>query len=661
MSSKFMRLSARRAWWWVFSILIAGPALVLALLGLRAMRSDRIEREKQWGDRQTQIARLADAAIQNAVDRVAAQLDRFNVDSSGLPASAAGEPTDLPIFVLDREDVLVFPLRRVYFGTINRQPEFLKLGEVRSPSEVQTIAEAQAMEAQHRDLEAIALYQHARRDPSLKDWADLALDRLAQTDAIHPSSILERLADPNRGRSEGYTPNGVPVAIVASSTVERVEAADRPRFAPLIQQTLASLRADFWWLEYEQRRAYDIELLRWLELAGVSGPPSADDHLAELGRAEQVIRRTGQRPGVAPQLEMEQEQHYLIVWSRVPRDSGAIGAVLSGSYLEVMFDHPLRPLFQGQPFSAVLRPADGAPLWKVLPGNAATWRTEQVHAVPGLKLEFTAPLEINTARDRWMWYGLVLLPIVLLVVGIFMTVRVVREEMALSQMQSKFIAAVSHELKSPITGIRLLMERIQDGRLQNPEVARDYHAAIGRETDRLETLVNRLLETQKLQSEARKYSFEPSSLEDLADNALRRLRPQAEAKGIRLASQTDEGIPDLPLDKAAIGDAIENLLDNAIKYSPSGTEVSLHIRSKENEAHLEVRDQGIGIEKGDLPRIFDPFYRGRRGDKESVKGTGLGLALVKAAAEAHGGVIDVTSAPDGGSRFTLRLPLGERS
>jgi two-component system phosphate regulon sensor histidine kinase PhoR len=337
-----------------------------------------------------------------------------------------------------------------------------------------------------------------------------------------------------------------------------------------------------------------------------------------------------------------------------------IGAALSESSFTGLLDDTLKPLFEGQPFFVALRHEDGAPLWNTLPGNATAWRTEPVSAVPGMRLDFTGPRESDTARDRWMWYGLILLPIVLLISGLAMTVRVVRQEMALNQMQSKFIAAVSHELKSPITGIRLLMERIEDGRLQTPEAAHNYYAAIGRETDRLETLVNRLLETQKLQSEARKYSFEPGSLEDLADKAVRRLRSQAEAKGIRLASQADAGVPDLPLDKAAMGDAIENLLDNAIKYSPAGTEVSLHIRSAENEAQLEVCDHGIGIEKGDLPHIFDPFYRGRRGDKESVKGTGLGLALVKAAVEAHGGIVDVSSTPERGSRFTLRLPLGER-
>lgn len=660
MSSKFIRFRARRAWWWVFSILIAGPALVLALLGLRAMRSDGIVRQQQWRDRQTQTARLADAAIQNAVDRIAAQLDRFNVDLAGLPTSASVEKTDLPVFVLDHENVVRFPLRRVYFGEIGRLPEFLRVPGSHVPSEAQGIAEAQAMEVRHRYPEAIALYEQARLDPALKDWADLALDRLVQGDATSRRSALERLSDPRRGRSEGYTPGGIPVAIVASSAVDRVEAGDRPRFAPLIQQTLASLRADYWWLDYEQRLAYDSELQHWLHLASAWVPLSTDEPLEKLARSEQAIRRAGEHGIGTPQLETENGQSFLIVWSRSPHNSGVIGAALSGSSFKGLLDEALTPLFEGQPFFVALRHDNGAPFWNTFPSNATAWRTEPVSAVPGLRLDFTGPRDSDTVRDRWMWYGLILLPILLLVSGLTMTVRVVRQEMALNRMQSKFIAAVSHELKSPITGIRLLMERIQDGRVQAPEAARDYYAAIGRETDRLETLVNRLLETQKLQSEARKYSFEPGSLEDLADNAVRRLRPQAEAKGIRLASQADAGVPNLPLDKAAIGDAIENLLDNAIKYSPAGTEVSLHIRSAANEAQVEVCDQGIGIEKRDLPRIFDPFYRGRRGDKESVKGTGLGLALVKAAVEAHGGIVDVSSTPERGSRFTLRLPLGVR-
>jgi signal transduction histidine kinase len=451
------------------------------------------------------------------------------------------------------------------------------------------------------------------------------------------------------------------VALVASSAVERVPPQHRSRFVPLLEQALGSLRKDLWWLNYEQRRVYDIELQRWLQVAGTSVSATNDVRLDTIARVEQSVRRASRYNREGARLETQDDAASLIVWSRAPRNFGAIGAALSGSGLQVFLDNTLRPLFQGQPFMAVLRGVDGRSLWNELPDGATPLRTEQLGALQGMQLEFTGPREPWMHRNRWMWYGFVLLPVVVLIVGLVMTVRLVGQEVALRQMQAKFIAAVSHELKSPITGIRLLMERISEGRLDTPGAAREYYTAVGRETDRLETLVNRLLEAQKIQSEGRNYDFELSSLGDLAGQAIQRLRPQAEAKGIQLAAQADLGLPDLPLDKAAIGDAIENLLDNAIKYSPSGTQVSIHILSADNEARVEVRDQGIGIEKVDLPRIFDPFYRGRRGDMESVKGTGLGLALVKAAAEAHGGAVDVSSVPDGGSRFTLRLPITERT
>lgn len=639
----------------MFSILIAGPALVLALFGLRAIRVDRIEREQQLREQQTQAARLADAAIANAVERMIAQLDRTDIDSLARTGRVSQEQSDFEVFVLEAGGVLSFPGRRIFFGEIGQRPEFFSIPPELSPASMRLVSDAQTMEAQQRKKEAIALYRRATLNPQLKDWAGLALDRLdEQSSAL---SGLQRIADPRRGRSEGYTPAGIPVAIVASSAVERVPPPHRFRFVPLLEQTLGSLRKDLWWLSYEQRRVYDAELRRWLQVAGASVSATNDVSLDTIACAEQSVRRASRYSREGARLETQNGAASLIAWSRAPRNFGVIGAALSGSGLQVFLDSTLRPLFQSQQFMAVLRSADGRSLWNELPDGATPLRTEQLGAVQGVQLRFTGPREPWTHRNRWMWYGLVLLPVVVLIVGLVMTVRVVGQEVALRQMQAKFVAAVSHELKSPITGIRLLMERISEGRLDAPGAAREYYMAVGRETDRLETLVNRLLEAQKIQSEGRKYDFELSSLGDLAGHAIQRLRPQAEAKGIRLAAQADLGLPDLRLDKAAIGDAIENLLDNAIKYSPAGTQVSIHILSADNEARVEVRDQGIGIEKADLPRIFDPFYRGRRGDMESVKGTGLGLALVKAAAEAHGGAVDVSSVPDGGSQFTLRLPL----
>ena len=514
------------------------------------------------------------------------------------------------------------------------------------------------MEAQNRRAEAIELYRQARKNPALREWADLALDRLAPR--VDPTSNVPSLANPRRAHSSARTPEGIPLAIVASSTIEPTDPRLRAAFVPLVEQTLHNLRRNVWWLSEDQRISYDAALRDWLELGGVSDVESSDAGLDELIRLEPVIRRASQHGSTAARLETEGSLDYLIIWSQTPHSAGAMGAVLSGSVLKALLDDALQPVFNRQPFTGALVRRDGRSLWNPLGDGVQPWNDRPLQAVDGLRLDFTGPADALVARHRWIGYGYVLPPVLLLAVGLAMTARLIRQEVALTELQAKFIAAVSHELKSPLTGIRLMMERLAGGRAQ-PAEAHEYYAAISRETDRLETLVNRLLESQAIQSHRRAYTFEPASLDALATASLQRLRHQAEAKGIRVVAQIEAGLPEIPLDKAAIGDAIENLLDNAIKYSPPDTEVSVHVRATEDEARIEVSDRGMGVAPAEIPRIFDPFYRGRRGDVENVKGTGLGLALVKAAAEAHGGAVDVASGPHGGSTFTLRIPRVQRA
>jgi len=302
----------------------------------------------------------------------------------------------------------------------------------------------------------------------------------------------------------------------------------------------------------------------------------------------------------------------------------------------------------------------GAVLAPLLPAGAVAREGQGgvnavlLRAITGWELAFSSPAETGWFdQRRLLWYGFICLLVIMLMAGLAMTVRVVRREVELARLQSEFVAAVTHEFKSPITSIRLLMERISGGRLRTPEAAGEYYAAVGRETDRLDRLVNRLLESQKIQAGQKRYRFEPASLRELAEAAVARLRPQAEAKSIAIRLEAGGELPEVLLDQAAMADALENLLDNAIKYSPSGTEVSVAVEAREQQVCVEVRDQGPGIDADDLPHIFDRFYRGR----QNAHGTGLGLALVKAAVEAHGGTVTVTSVPGGGSTFCLRLPI----
>ena len=641
-------LKSGLTWWWGFGLLIAAPALALALLGLRAVRAERIEREQQVREQQIQVARLADAALANALSGIENALQ------------GASEPTPLQasdfVFTFEPQGLLVFQRDKVWFGELGAA----KLREVDWPSSTQLlIDQAQAAEAQGNLRAATRLYRRlGNTEPKLRGWAEICFARVAQRgDAV---GRLALLANPLWGRAEELTPTGLPVALLVCPYIERLPVEERTRFAALLTQTLGNLRTGRWWLSYDERGFYDKELRRLLE--SVEAKPRADDaRLADLAALDRLIRESPPSKYATAARSFEQIGRHanLILWTPHERE-GWRGIALAQSRAAGLTEIALAPLLTGQPFAAALCDARGECLSGKLPKPAPNSFAIPLRSVRGLELVFSSAEQRGWLHRReWLWYGFILLLVMMLAVGLAMTARVVRREVELGRMQNEFIAAVSHEFKSPITSIRLLMERITSGRLHSAIAMGEYHAAINRETNRLERLVNRLLEAQQIQAGRRQYNFAPTSLRTIIEAAAEQLHPQAEAKGVRLETEIDDGIPELPLDKLALTDALENLLDNAIKYSPAGTRVTVTAQPVDHTVRVEVCDEGIGIEPGDLPRIFDRFYRARHGDQHNVKGTGLGLALVKAATEAHGGTVEVASRPGEGSRFSLQFPIKE--
>jgi two-component system phosphate regulon sensor histidine kinase PhoR len=241
--------------------------------------------------------------------------------------------------------------------------------------------------------------------------------------------------------------------------------------------------------------------------------------------------------------------------------------------------------------------------------------------------------------------------------ALIMTMRVIGREMELARLQTEFAAGVTHEFKSPITSIRLLVERIARGHVVAADSLHEYAAIIDDQAARLEQLVNRLLQAHKMHAANESYHIVPHCLFDIAQNAIERLNAQASAKRIAVHLDADDIAREVPLDGAAIQDSLQNLIDNAIKYSPPDTAIEVKIRHAQDQVSIVVSDRGVGIDKQDLPRVFDRFYRARRGSRQSVTGTGLGLWLVKRAAEGHGGRVDVQSQPGAGSVFCVTIPI----
>ncbi len=634
---------SRWNWSWGFGLFIALPALALALLGLRAVRAERIEREQQLREQQVQIARLIEAAISTRINSLPTELKHRTQN-----ATPDETLTGIYGFSLDQNKTLTFPDQRIYFG---------EQTSTAWPLNVENLLEqAQAAKAQGRSAEASTLYRRIIDvEPKLTAWAELN-NASIKYDEGGPSAF-KALAYGKLADSGATTPTGLPVALIACGHIERMPAKDQSKFSSFVEQTLESLRRGRWWLSYEERSFYDGQLRQLLEHMGTK--PSEDRELRQLAAVEQIVRRASLPLGIIAascSFERVRGEGFLISIAKESGSASQNGFALPRDRSAGLFDSVVSPLLSGQLFGVEVRDADGGSVWGKLHG--AVGHTEPLRAVHGLELAFSG---LNGPRwldqKQLLWLGFIVLLVVMMIAGLAMTARVVRREVELVRIQNEFIAAVSHEFKSPIASVRLLMERITTGRVRDSETISEYYAAIDRESERLERLVNRLLEWQQIQAGCRRYSFAPTSATELVRTAIEEMRPQAEAKGIGFEVSFDDSIAEVAIDGAAMTDAVENLIDNAIKYSPASTKITVSCQTIDHHPCIEVRDQGIGIPHDELPRIFDRFYRGQRGDLSNVHGTGLGLALVKATVEGHGGEVEVSSEPGLGSCFRICLPI----
>jgi signal transduction histidine kinase len=227
----------------------------------------------------------------------------------------------------------------------------------------------------------------------------------------------------------------------------------------------------------------------------------------------------------------------------------------------------------------------------------------------------------------------------------------------LAATRSSFVSAVSHELKTPLTAIRMFAETLQIGRPVEPHARDEYLGIIVNESERLTRLLNNVLDFSKIEKGRKTYRREPHGLADIVRVSARAMRYPLEQGRFVLHVESDDALPPVRVDRDAIEQAILNLLANAMKYSGDSRDIDLRLRSVDGEAVIEVADRGVGIEADDLERIFERFYRVTSARGDGVPGTGLGLTLVRHIAHAHGGRVQVESTPGEGSTFSLFIPL----
>ena len=283
------------------------------------------------------------------------------------------------------------------------------------------------------------------------------------------------------------------------------------------------------------------------------------------------------------------------------------------------------------------------------------WR---IQMVPQNAEEFQAQWE----RTKSVRRVLIVLATIIIVVGLVLVWLAILTERRASRMKSDFIANVSHELKTPLSLIRMFGEMVATGRHKGEEAAREYGGIITRESERLSHLIDNVLDFSRLERGKASYHFAEGNLADVVERALDVSRYRLEREKMKLVVDIAQDLPVVRMDENEMTLVVLNLVDNAIKHAADGGKVHVSVSRAPGFVMLGVRDFGPGIARDEHPRVFERFYRSQSTREKNVRGSGIGLALVKHIAEAHGGRVTVQSpvidTPDNvqGSLFKVFIP-----
>ncbi len=313
-----------------------------------------------------------------------------------------------------------------------------------------------------------------------------------------------------------------------------------------------------------------------------------------------------------------------------------------------------------------VRARDGAVLLSSgsLPSGPAAFTANFAAKFPDWALEFYPPpprlIQAFLISRQGLYFLIFVLIAGILVFGLVLTIRSVSHELELARMKSDFVSTVSHEFKSPLTSIRQLAEMLQSGRVPSEERRQKYYDVLLEQSERLALLTDNILSLAKIEAGRAEFAFARTDVSALLSEVVTAIQDRVRHEGFAIELEAAAALPPLAVDRTALSQALTNLIDNAVKYSGDSRKISVRAYLEGEDIAIAVRDFGIGVKKEDIPRLFERFYRGGDELTRTVKGSGLGLTLVKEIVDAHRGRIRVESEPGKGSVFTILMPRPPR-
>lgn len=354
-------------------------------------------------------------------------------------------------------------------------------------------------------------------------------------------------------------------------------------------------------------------------------------------------------------LTAEQFDYYL---SRLNRQPPAENRFEFARELEEHFRHA-GPLHEGEVYRFALPHHQ---LWYILQrdrilGLAANsgWVRADLDPKVRAELGISSATQPEAGRAVWIYGAGTLLVVALLAAGVIFLLRDVNRDLRLNQIRADFVSGVSHELKTPLTLIRLYAETLLHGKEFPEPERRGFYQIITRESERLSHLIDRVLSFSRIERGEGRYSLETGDLAPVVARTVEAYQKYLHRIGFEVETSLAPGLPPVRFDSDAVSQAVVNLLDNALKYSGDSKFVEVRLHAVNGHVVFEVEDHGVGIAPEHCEKIFERFYRVPNGSAKG--GYGLGLFLVRHIMEAHGGRIELDSEPGHGSRFRLVFPV----
>jgi signal transduction histidine kinase len=626
----------------LFGVVLFLPAATLIALGVRLLDQDRALARQREGE-------LLEHAADQGVRALEQDLASLRKGLAGPPCAPAGVPDDAVCVVLRADRFEAVPPERIPYYPLTP-------GLKEPPSEP------------FRELEA----QEFREPPNLGKALEISRTLAGSNDAsiragglLREARVLRAMARPNDalaayndlGRIASVSINGEPAGLVARrARCAVLEEQSRTRELRQEAEALAAdLRAGRWQLGRETYLYVAGLLGRWL---GSEVRPGEPEEALAAGVAWLHKKWTGEAPAKSALSGVQVLQWngapVTIVWTT---DNSRAAAFIAGPrFLETHWMARLRKaVFPARAYLAGVGappPPDAQRFQRTAADTGLPWTV--VAAGAGGRLE---PDEFQ-ARRRNLFAGMAAV-LVLVAAGSYFLWRSVNRDLAVARLQSDFVSAVSHEFRTPLTALRQFNDLLAEEDGPTPEKRRRYYEAQTRATERLHRLVESLLDFARMEAGRRPYRFERLDAGALARDVTEEFRREAGGLGFVVTCSLDSTAYPVDADREALSRALWNLLDNAVKYSGAGRQIEVEVRRSDGVVSIGVRDHGIGIPAAEQKRIFQKFVRGAAARSGGIKGTGLGLAMVRHIVDAHGGAVEVRSAAGEGSAFTIVLPAKE--